>query len=148
MEHKKILIVCLGNICRSPLAQGILNAKVNHLNIKVDSAGTANYHIGDPPDPRIIAVGLKNNIDIREQITRQFSVNDFKVFSHIYVMDNNNHEDLILLASSMEEQLKVNYILPNQENVPDPYYGGKEGFDQCFSLLENACERIANILKK
>ena len=148
MEHKKILIVCLGNICRSPLAQSILNAKVNHLNIEVDSAGKSNYHIGYPPDPRIIAVGLKNNIDIRKQMARQFSVNDFKVFSHIYVMDNNNHEDLILLASSMEEQLKVNYILPNQENVPDPYYGGKEGFDQCFSLLENACERIANILKK
>lgn len=148
MEHKKILIVCLGNICRSPLAQGILNAKVNHLNIEVDSAGKSNYHIGYPPDPRIIAVGLKNNIDIRKQIARQFSVNDFKVFSHIYVMDNNNHEDLILLASSIEEQLKVNYILPNQENIPDPYYAGKEGFDQCFSLLENACERIANILKK
>ena len=141
-------MVCLGNICRSPLAQGILNNKVNHLNIEVDSAGTANYHIGFPPDPRSIEVVLKNNIDIRKQIARQFSVNDFKVFSHIYVMDNNNHEDLILLASSMEEQLKVNYILPNQENVPDPYYGGKEGFDQCFSLLENACERIANILKK
>ena len=121
---------------------------MNHLNIEVDSAGTANYHIGFPPDPRSIEVVLKNNIDIRKQIARQFSVNDFKVFSHIYVMDNNNHEDLILLASSMEEQLKVNYILPNQENVPDPYYGGKEGFDQCFSLLENACERIANILKK
>ena len=148
MEHKKILMVCLGNICRSPLAQGILNAKVNHLNIEVDSAGIANYHIGYPPDPRIISVELKNNIDIRKQIARQFSVNDFKVFSHIYVMDNNNHEDLILLASSIEEQLKVNYILPNQENIPDPYYGGKEGFDQCFSLLENACERIANILKK
>ena len=148
MENTKILMVCLGNICRSPLAQGILNAKVNHLNIEVDSAGTANYHIGYPPDPRIIAVGLKNNIDIRKQIARQFSVNDFKVFSHIYVMDNNNHEDLILLASSMEEKLKINYILPNQENIPDPYYGGIEGFDQCFSLLENACERIANILKK
>ena len=148
MEHKKILMVCLGNICRSPLAQGILNTKVNHSNIKVDSAGTANYHIGNPPDPRSIGVGLKNNINIRKQIARQFSVNDFKVFSHIYVMDNNNYENLILLASSMEEQLKVNYILPNQENVPDPYYGGKEGFDQCFSLLENACERIANILKK
>ena len=63
-------------------------------------------------------------------------------------MDNNNHEDLILLASSIEEQLKVNYILPNQENIPDPYYVSKEGFDQCFSLLENASERIANILKK
>ena len=148
MEHKKILMVCLGNICRSPLAQGILNNKVNHLNIEVDSAGTANYHIGDPQDLRSVEVGLKNNIDIRKQIARQFSVNDFKVFSHIYVMDNNNHEDLILLASSVEEQLKVNYILPNQENVPDPYYGGKEGFDQCFSLLENACELIANIMKK
>ena len=141
-------MVCLGNICRSPLAQGILNNKVNHLNIEVDSAGTANYHIGDPQDLRSVEVGLKNNIDIRKQKARQFSVNDFKVFSHIYVMDNNNHEDIILLASSMEEQVKVNYIFPNQENVPDPYYGGKEGFDQCFSLLENACERIANILKK
>ena len=127
MEYKKILMVCLGNICRSPLAQGILNAKVNHLNIEV---------------------GLKNNINISKQIARQFSVNDFKVFSHIYVKDNNNHEDLILLASSMEEKLKINYILPNQENIPDPYYVGIEGFDQCFSLLENACERIANILKK
>ena len=141
-------MVCLGNICRSPLAQGILNAKVNHLNIEVNSAGTANYHIGYPPDPRSIEVGLKNKIDINKQIARQFSVNDFKVFSHIYVMDNNNHEDIILLASSMEEQLKINYILTNQENVPDPYYGGREGFDKCFSLLENACEHIANILKK
>ena len=141
-------MVCLGNICRSPLAQGILNAKVNHLNIEVNSAGTANYHIGYPPDPRSIEVGLKNKIYISKQIARQFSVNDFKVFSHIYVMDNNNHEDIILLASSMEEQLQINYILTNQENVPDPYYGGREGFDQCFSLLENACEHIANILKK
>ena len=148
MEYKKILMVCLGNICRSPLAQGILNAKVNHLNIEVDSAGTANYHIGYSPDPRSIEVGLKNNIDISKQIARQFSLNDFKVFSHIYVMDNNNHENIILLASSTEEQLKINYILTNQENVPDPYYGGREGFDQCFSLLENACEHIANILKK
>ncbi|MDC0000932.1 low molecular weight phosphotyrosine protein phosphatase [Flavobacteriaceae bacterium] len=148
MEHKKILIVCLGNICRSPLAQGILNAKVNHLNIEVDSAGKSNYHIGYSPDPRIIAVGLKNNIYIRKQIARSFSVNDFKVFAYIYVIDYNNHEDPILLASSIQEQLKVNYILPNQENIPDPFYGGKEGFDQCFSLLENACERIANILKK
>ena len=141
-------MVCLGNICRSPLAQGILNAKVNHLNIEVNSAVTANYHIEYPPDPRSIEVGLKNKIDINKQIARQFSVNDFKVFSHIYVMDNNNHEDIILLASSMEEQLKINYILTNQENVPDSYYGGREGFDQCFSLLENACEHIANILKK
>ena len=148
MEYKKILMVCLGNICRSPLVQGILNNKVNHLNIEVDSAGTANYHIGDPQDLRSVEVGLKNNIDIRKQIARQFSVNDFKVFSHIYVMDNNNHEDIILLASSMEEQVKVNYIFPNQENVPDPYYVSKVGFDQCFSLHENACGRIANILKK
>ena len=148
MENKKILMVCLGNICRCPLAQGILNNKVNHLNIEVDSAGTANYHIGFPPDPRSIEVVLKNNIDIRKQIARQFSVNDFKVFSHIYVMDNNNYSDLLRLASSIEEQLKVNYILQNQENLPDPYYGGTEEFNQCFYLLENACEHIANILRK
>ena len=80
MEHKKILMVCLGNICRSLLAQGILNAKVNHLNIEVHSAGPANYNICYPSDPRSIAVGLKNNIDIRKQIARQFSVNNFKVF--------------------------------------------------------------------
>ena len=148
MEHKKILMVCLGNICRSPLAQGILNAKVNHLNIEVHSAGSANYHIGYPPDPRSIAVGLKNNIDIRKQIARQFSVNNFKVFLHIYVMDNNNYKDLIVLTPSIEEKLKVNYILQNQENLPDSYYGGTEAFDEYFSLLENACEHIANILKK
>ena len=148
MENKKILMVCLGNICRSPLTQGILNDKVNHSNIELDSTGTANYHIGFPPDPKSIAVGLKNNIDIRKQITRQFSVNDFKVFSHIYVMDNNNYSDLLRLDSSIEEQLKVNYILQNQEDLPDPYYGGTEEFNQCFYLLENACEHIANILRK
>ena len=141
-------MVCLGNICRSPLAQGILNVKVSHLNIEVHSAGSANYHVGHPPDPRSIAVGLKNNIDIGKQIARQFSVNDFKVFLHIYITDNNNYKDLMFLASTMEEKLKVNYILQNQENLPNPYYCGSEAFDQCFSLLENACERIANILKK
>jgi protein-tyrosine phosphatase len=103
MEYKKILMVCLGNICRSPLAQGILSSKVNELGIEVDSAGTANYHSGNSPDPRSIAVGLKNNIDISLQKARQFTMHDFKVFSIIYVMDHCNYKNILALMPSKED---------------------------------------------
>ena len=97
MESHKILMVCLGNICRSPLAQGLLESKLNEESL-VDSAGTAAYHVGNPPDPRSIAVAHKNGIDISRYRARKFVAEDFKIFIHIYVMDHSNYENVIALA--------------------------------------------------
>ena len=139
-------MVCLGNICRSPLAEGILKSKSN--NIIVDSAGTAGYHIGSRPDQRSIEIGLKNNIDITNQRARQFTSNDFDDFDKIYAMDNDNYSKIISVATNQDQIDKVDLILnevyPNQfKSVPDPYYGGEKGFENIYNLLEKACEQIA-----
>ena len=147
----KILMVCLGNICRSPLAEGILKSKSK--NIIVDSAGTAGYHIGNKPDIRSIEIAKKYNLDISNQRARQFNANDFNVYDKIYAMDNNNYSKIISLAKNQKEIDKVNLILneshPNQyKSVPDPYYGGEKGFENIFHLLNNACERIIEKYEK
>ena len=139
-------MVCLGNICRSPLAEGILKSKSN--KIIVDSAGTAGYHVGSRPDQRSIEIGLKNNIDITNQRARQFTSNDFDDFDKIYAMDNDNYSKIISLATNQVQIDKVDLILnevyPNQfKSVPDPYYGGEKGFENIYNLLEKACEQIA-----
>ena len=143
----KILMVCLGNICRSPLAEGILKSKTK--NIEVDSAGTAGYHIGKNPDIRSIEIGKKNNIDISSQRARQFSSNDFSKFDKIYAMDNDNYSKIISLAKNQQEinkvELILNEIFPNQfKSVPDPYYGGARGFENIYDLLNKACEKIVS----
>ncbi|TXN35432.1 low molecular weight phosphotyrosine protein phosphatase [Flagellimonas hymeniacidonis] len=143
----KVLMVCLGNICRSPLAEGILKSKVNSEDVFVDSAGTAGYHIGNPPDPRSISVAGKYGIDISTQKCRKFSLNDFKEFDFIYVMDQNNFMDILSLAESENEKQKVSLLL-NEVNlgvkeVPDPYYGGDDGFENVFEMIDLACEAIA-----
>jgi len=102
----KILMVCLGNICRSPLAEGILAHKTKHLNVSVDSAGTAAYHIGELPDKRSIEIANKYNIDLSNQSARQFSRKDFEEFDIIYAMDTNNLAHLISLAETKQEQKK------------------------------------------
>ena len=143
----KILMVCLGNICRSPLAEGLLWSKGKHLNLEVDSAGTAAYHIGKQPDIRSIEIANKYAIDLNQQRARQFSRADFEEFDIIYAMDTNNYAHLISLASSETERNKIRMILneinPNTyQSVPDPYYGGDNGFQDVYNMLEKACDKI------
>lgn len=146
----KILMVCLGNICRSPLAQGILEEKIQQrgLNATVDSAGTAAYHIGEKPDSRSIQIAVKHNVNISSQTARQFEVSDFDRFDRIYAMDRHNYEDILALARNEEDRKKVDMILnasrPGKNNsVPDPYYSGREGFQKVYAMLDEACEVIA-----
>ena len=143
----KILMVCLGNICRSPLAEGILTFKTKHLNIIVDSAGTAGYHIGSPPDNGSIKIAKRNNIDLTSQRARQFSRSDFEKFDIIYAMDTNNYGHLIALANNQKDRKKVRMILNEIDpglfkSVPDPYYGGDNGFQEVYDMLDKACEKI------
>lgn len=151
MIKTKILMVCLGNICRSPLAEGILKAKVDFDEVIVDSAGTGDYHIGEAPDERSIEIAKKNDLDISEQRARQFSAADFKAFDYIFVMDNSNYDNVIRLAESDDDRSKVKLILnelyPDENrNVPDPYLGGKEGFRKVYELLDRSASRIVDDL--
>jgi protein-tyrosine phosphatase len=154
-NYMKILMVCLGNICRSPLAEGILRQKAleKKLNIKVDSAGTSGYHVGEPPDPRMIETAKEFGIDISYLRARRFSRADFSEFDRIYVMDESNYEDVISWAIKDGEKEKVDYLLNavykgKNLSVPDPYFGGKEGFYKVFKLIEEACEAIAQEIEK
>jgi len=142
MKQVNILMVCLGNICRSPLAQGILESTVDAENVWVASAGTPAYHTGNPPDSRSIAIANKYGISIQNQKARPFIKEDFDIFSKIYVMDQSNFENVIALAETQQEIDKVEMILGTDKEVPDPYYGGSEGFQYCYDLLDHACNRI------
>lgn len=143
----KVLMVCLGNICRSPLAQGILESKLDEEKYLVASAGTANYHIGKLPDSRSIAVAKKNGIDISNQRAAQFRASDFDTYDYIFTMDESNYENVITLAKTNSQKEKalliLNEITPESNaEVPDPYYGGDSGFDHVFELLDEACNQI------
>ena len=146
-------MVCLGNICRSPLAEGILKSKVNHLDVEVDSAGTAAYHIGEQPDIRSIEIAKKYGIGLSNQRARQFSINDFDEFDKIYAMDTSNYANIIALARDESDRDKVDLILNESnpksfESVPDPYYGGSNGFQDVFQMLDDACNKIVENLEK
>ncbi len=148
----KILMVCLGNICRSPLAEGILRSKLSE-DFIVDSAGTGGWHAGQQPDKRSISIAKNRGLDITHQRARQFKKSDFDFFDHIFVMDNSNYKDVLTLAPNEEAKSKVklilNEIFPNENvDVPDPYYGGQDGFENVFDMLDQACEEIARKLKQ
>ena len=140
----KILMVCLGNICRSPLAEGILRSKLSDEKFIIESAGTSNFHSGSSPDQRSIEIAKKHNIDISEQKSRVFSVYDFETFDYIFVMDFANYNDIIKLAKDQSEIDKVKLILDypnsNLSEVPDPYFGEKKGFKKVFKLIDDACD--------
>lgn len=138
----KILMVCLGNICRSPIAHGVLEhlAREKGLNWVIDSAGTGNWHIGEQPDKRSIAIAKKFGVDLSNQRGRQFDVSDFEKYDHILVMDYNNLNDVRTLASSEEEQKKVSLFLKDGI-VPDPYYDDDQ-FEPVYLMVEKRCKQI------
>jgi protein-tyrosine phosphatase len=145
---KKILMVCLGNICRSPMAQGILENKLAQKKKEayVDSAGTSGWHEGEKPDGRAINTMKKFGIDISKQRSRPFHKLDFDEFDFIYTMDSSNYNDIMAIARSQEDKQKLHLILnisyPGKNlSVPDPYYDN--GFDTVYNLLNEACEKIA-----
>jgi protein-tyrosine phosphatase len=147
----KILMVCLGNICRSPLAEGILASKLPKDKFTVDSAGTGSWHIGRQPDERSIAIAKKHKINISQQKGKQFTVSDFDTFDYIYVMDNSNYLDVVHLAENEEQAKKVQLILnalfPNENvDVPDPYFGLPNGFESVYKMLDEACDIISQKL--
>lgn len=149
--QKKILMVCLGNICRSPLAEGILASKVDTSKVYVDSAGTSDWHVGKGPDTRSIATAKQFGIDITKQQARQFTVADFDAFDTIYVMDNSNYDNVIALARNEADKQKVKRILnevsPGKNlEVPDPYYGGDSGFTDVYKMLDEAFEMVVKKL--
>ena len=146
-------MVCLGNICRSPLAEGILKSKVDSSKVFVDSAGTGSWHIGSEPDSRSIATANRYDLDITDQRGRQFSKKDFEDFDYIFVMDNSNFKDVMSMAETDEDRQKVHLILeeifPSENvDVPDPYHGGEQGFENVYQMLNEACEIIAEKLEK
>jgi len=149
----KILMVCLGNICRSPIAEGILQSKLDKSKFLVDSAGTGGWHQGEQPDKRSIAICKKYGLDISKQRARKFTISDFEEFDYIYVMDNSNFKNVVDLAPNEQAKQKVQLIMNElfeNENVdvPDPYYGLENGFENVYQMLNQACYLIAEKLNK
>jgi protein-tyrosine phosphatase len=151
MKPVRILFVCLGNICRSPLAEGILRHLSLGYPVDVDSAGTGGWHIGDLPDPRSIAVARRHGIDIAGQRGRKIDAGDFAAFDLIFAMDRNNLATLRALAPPATQHklhLFLGYTLGVERDVPDPYYGGPEGFDTVYNMLFEGCSSLIGRLEE
>lgn len=145
----RILMVCLGNICRSPLAEGILQQKAfeKGLNWTVESAGTGNWHVGEPPHHLSQKVARLNGVDISKQRARQFRKDDFEQFDFIYVMDSSNYSDVKRMAGNAFNETKIDLLLNelyDGENraVPDPWFGEEDGYHAVFELIDRACDKI------
>lgn len=149
----KVLFVCTGNICRSPLAEGILREKFAAYGIKgyVDSAGFEAFHLGDPPDERAIRVAREHGITISDHEARLFTVKDFDAFDRIYVMDSWHYQQVMRLARNAGDEAKVDFTmnaLQPGKNIPvqDPYYEGYGAFERVYLQLDSACGKIAHAI--
>ena len=144
-------MVCLGNICRSPIAEGLLSSKLPKDTFFVDSCGTGNWHVGKQPDLRSISISRKKGLDISNQKCRQFISSDFESFDYIYVMDGSNYSDVVALSQNDSQKNKValilNELFPNENrDVPDPYFGLENGFELVYEMLDETCEVISKKL--
>ena len=150
----KILMVCLGNICRSPLAAGILQHKADKVKLgwTVESSGTSNYHIGDPPHKLSQKVALLNGVDISDQRGSRFKKEDMLTFDRIYAMDSDNYNEMKRMSGGAWDADKTDLILnelyPGKNiSVPDPWFGGEDGFHEVYEMLDKACEKIISRLR-
>lgn len=145
----KVLFVCMGNICRSPTAEGVFRHKVEQLSlenkISIDSAGTHAYHVGSPPDTRAQNAALKRDIDLSSQCARRVSSDDFSEFDYIVAMDESNKDDLLSICPAGYENrvhLFLDFADSNETEVPDPYYGQGRGFEIVLNLVEDASDGL------
>lgn len=147
---RSVLFVCLGNICRSPLAEGVFRdvAEKHGLTLRLDSAGTGAWHVGSAPDPRSVAVALKHGVDISGQQARKVATRDFDDFDLILGMDRSNVDDLRQMHATQGDKvhLFLDYALGVRRDVPDPYYGGADGFDAVYRMILEASEALAHKL--
>lgn len=151
MKPVRILFVCLGNICRSPLAEGILRHVAKDGLVDADSAGTGGWHIGDPPDRRSIAVARKHGIDISRQRCRKVHAGDFEAFDLILAMDGSNLANLRAMAPPATQHklhLFLAYTQGITRDVPDPYYEGPEGFETVYNMLFEGCRSLTGKLEE
>tara|TARA_R110001599_G_scaffold353273_1_gene591371 strand:- start:9819 stop:10301 length:483 start_codon:yes stop_codon:yes gene_type:complete len=154
MSKVKVLFVCLGNICRSPLAEGIFRKKVEERGLEahftIDSCGTSNYHIGEQPDGRTIKNARKNGVSLNHH-GRQFTVQDFYDFDYIVAMDSNNVRNIESIRSvdnSKQVRLMRSYDEALNKDVPDPYYGGENGFQEVFDIIDRSAEGLLDFVMK
>lgn len=152
---KKILFVCLGNICRSPTAEAVFRSKVQALGLEAiiawDSCGTAGYHSGEPPDRRAMMAAKKRGYDMSDLRARQVADHDFEAFDLILAMDRANLNELLSRAPeacTSKIHLFLKYGSTEDRDVPDPYYGGAEGFDHVLDMIEDACEGLLHYLQQ
>lgn len=153
MEKRRILFVCLGNICRSPLGEGVLRHRaaergLSHL-VETASAGTGGWHHGEPPDHRSIAVARAYGIDISGQRARQLTAGDFDAYDLIFAMDRDNLRNIVRLAphdSSADIHLFSDFVGGTPRDVPDPYYGDMRDFEHVYAMLDEGCRNLLDIL--
>lgn len=143
--HHSVLFICLGNICRSPLAEGIFRHLVTEAGLStsflIDSCGTGDYHIGNSPHRDSIRVAKKNGICIKEQRARQVQADDFQKFEYLVAMDSQNKKDLVRIGRGSGTILTLREFdpIPDSPDVPDPYFGGPEGFDEVYKIIHRSC---------
>jgi protein-tyrosine phosphatase len=148
----RVLFVCLGNICRSPTAEGVMRRLIEEnglqQEIEIDSAGTGGWHVGAPPDTRATEAAARRGTTLTGAARRFDPATDFDRFDLILAMDAENRRDLLALAPDDAARKKVRMFLPGDKDVPDPYYGGDDGFDHVLDLVEDAAERLIEELRR